>query len=294
MSNNHSEGPATTSRGNGELEPQASAAIPADHLKRRPGSAPRPRSSAKAPGLAPPRDAVPPSTVNIRPVTAWLVIMVLASTVLFLSAWSWSIKRVDIALYATMVIVTCVGLFLSLEIAIRLSVVARRTRTQMERVGTSQHDTTDRSTPLAATISDMSLCHSNVDPEVFLALHGDSFFAAPAGVRLCGDLLALLGLTGTLLGLVNMLSKLPNIAGQLGESVGVELLAELVGPGGPLGDLGLAFWSTVAGSIAGGLVLRLFAAVLERCARLHMLEVHRFILLHVQPESAGREGGAKQ
>lgn len=111
-------------------------------------------------------------------------------------------------------------------------------------------------------------------------------------VELFASVLITLGLIGTILGLMLMMNSLTGVMKQNGSGDG--LLEALASDSGPLAGLGVAFMTTLMGSILGGVVLRVLTGIVERTISefvalvAELTEVHVIGVLKNDPKATAR------
>lgn len=98
-------------------------------------------------------------------------------------------------------------------------------------------------------------------------------------IELFSSVLVTLGLIGTILGLMLMMSSLTDVMQAQGAGDG--LLQALAASDGPLSGLGVAFMTTLIGAVLGGVVLRVLTAVVERHITDYVAEVAELTDIHV-------------
>ncbi len=102
-------------------------------------------------------------------------------------------------------------------------------------------------------------------------------------VRDLGDVLLTIGLVGTILGLMMMMTSLTGVMGTTVELGGASLVQGMFGAGGPMVGLGTAFETTLAGSVFGGLILRVLSASTARSIDRFVVHSDELIVRRVLP-----------
>ena len=107
----------------------------------------------------------------------------------------------------------------------------------------------------------ISQTHSEISQDNLIELLHSRLMARNKVVELFSSILITLGLIGTILGLIIMMNSLTGIM----ESATMDenFMATLVGDGGPLSGLGVAFITTLLGAILGGVILRVLSNVVS-------------------------------
>ncbi len=105
----------------------------------------------------------------------------------------------------------------------------------------------------------ISQSHGEISQDNLIELLHSRLMARNRIVELFSSILITLGLIGTILGLIIMMESLTAV--MLNTAIDENFMKVLVGPGGPLSGLGVAFVTTLIGAIMGGVVLRVLTNV---------------------------------
>ena len=114
-------------------------------------------------------------------------------------------------------------------------------------------------------------------------------------VNIFASILVTLGLVGTIVGLIIMMEDLTLAIQNIKQDSG-GLLQSLLGAEGPLAGLGLAFYTTLLGSLCGGIILRILASVMDSQITkyvayvLEMTEIYILPALRKNAENSSKEG----
>lgn len=104
--------------------------------------------------------------------------------------------------------------------------------------------------------------------------------------ELFSGILITLGLIGTILGLIIMMDSLSFVISEFGGSD--DLLNKIADPEtGPLGGLGVAFYTTLIGSVFGGVVLRVLTGVIDSNTTVYMSHIAELTEVYVLPHLGG-------
>lgn len=107
----------------------------------------------------------------------------------------------------------------------------------------------------------ISQSHSDISQDNLIELLHSRLIARNKIVELFSSILITLGLIGTILGLIIMMDSLTSIMANA--EMDENFMKLLVGEGGPLSGLGVAFVTTLIGAIMGGVVLRVLTNVVN-------------------------------
>lgn len=137
--------------------------------------------------------------------------------------------------------------------------------------------------------------HASVSVEARVGLLQSRMGEAVGRVYDLAELLTGIGLIGTMLGLMAMMTSLTlTLQGAHGQGGGA-LLALLFGPQGPMAGLGTAFVTTLAGSVMGGVFLHTLARSIERSIDRFVAHTEELLTDYVLPALRGdgeNRGGA--
>lgn len=107
----------------------------------------------------------------------------------------------------------------------------------------------------------ISQSHCDISQDNLIELLHSRLIARNKIVELFSSILITLGLIGTILGLIIMMDSLTAIMANA--EMDENFMKVLVGEGGPLSGLGVAFVTTLIGAIMGGVVLRVLTNVVN-------------------------------
>lgn len=107
----------------------------------------------------------------------------------------------------------------------------------------------------------ISQSHGDISQDNLIELLHSRLMARNKIVELFSSILITLGLIGTILGLIIMMDSLTAIMANA--EIDENFMKLLVGDGGPLSGLGVAFVTTLIGAIMGGVVLRVLTNVVH-------------------------------
>jgi hypothetical protein len=113
-----------------------------------------------------------------------------------------------------------------------------------------------------AAVESMSQSGHEPTQNVLIEILHERLSADNKSVELFASVLITLGLIGTILGLMLMMSSLTDV--MIASGGGDGLLQALASDAGPLAGLGVAFMTTLMGSVLGGVVLRVLTGIVER------------------------------
>lgn len=113
-----------------------------------------------------------------------------------------------------------------------------------------------------AALESMSQSGHEPSQSVLIEILHERLSADNKAVELFASVLITLGLIGTILGLMLMMNSLTDV--MMASGGGDGLLRALAGDEGPLAGLGVAFMTTLMGSVLGGVVLRVLTGIVER------------------------------
>jgi len=107
------------------------------------------------------------------------------------------------------------------------------------------------------------LVHHEINQDNLIEILSARLLARNRIVELFSSILITLGLIGTVVGLILMTNDLGEIIGNAGSIDSSILMERIAGNDGPLGSLGVAFYTTLIGGILGGVVLRILSNVVD-------------------------------
>ena len=107
------------------------------------------------------------------------------------------------------------------------------------------------------------LNHSEINQDNLIEILHSRLLARNKIVELFSSILITLGLVGTIIGLILMTNDLGVVISTAGSADTEELMRKIAGKGGPLGSLGVAFYTTLLGAVLGGVILRILSNVVD-------------------------------
>lgn len=246
---------------------------------------------------SPPNDRYEPTTLtpsfgNVNPVRSLAGVgMAIASCIGVLTAGA-ALNRLDVALYGVQLALAGAGVVLSVGWAYRLQDWVRQSAAELAHlenlrdVWSFLRATESSGTPARSVI--YGLAHSvrpgravNIDGAMeVLWVH---LTRPTATIRQLGHQLVLLGIFGTALGAMDSLGDLTVFASTNEVDAGPDLFRQLLGVGGPIASMRLAFGSTVLGLI-GCLVLRSTAGALDASATAYANHLREVLQNYVAPD----------
>jgi hypothetical protein len=132
-----------------------------------------------------------------------------------------------------------------------------------------------------ANLYTISLSHPDVSQDNLIEIIHARLLARNRVVELFASILITLGLIGTILGLMIMMTQLTNIVGEKGATD--DLLVRLVQEGGPLSGLSTAFITTLLGAVIGGVILRVLTNVIDSSVMRYTAHLAELTEVHVLP-----------
>lgn len=102
-------------------------------------------------------------------------------------------------------------------------------------------------------------------------------------VELLSGVLITLGLIGTVVGLILMTNDLGSVIASAGDVDPAVLMARIGGSNGPLGSLGVAFYTTLIGGLFGGVMLRILSGVVEASITRYTAHIAELTEVNVLP-----------
>lgn len=128
----------------------------------------------------------------------------------------------------------------------------------------------------------ISLNSQNVSQDNLIEILFSRLLAKNKVVELFASILITLGLIGTILGLIFMMGNLEVIMDSLGDNT-EGMMGMLFGDDGPLGGLGVAFYTTLMGAVLGGVVLRVLTSVIDANVTRYVAHVAELTEVYVLP-----------
>lgn len=104
---------------------------------------------------------------------------------------------------------------------------------------------------------------SQISQDNLIEILNSRLLAKNRKIELLSSILITIGLIGTIVGLVMMMTKLRLTVSDPSVGTGSNLLVSMVGTGGALEGLDTAFITTLLGAIFGGVMLRILTSVVE-------------------------------
>lgn len=201
-------------------------------------------------------------------------------------------NSLDFALYGVMLSLAATGIVLSIGWAYRLQDWVRLSDAELGHLEIHRdvwaflRQTTSSTTPARSAI--YGLAHSvrpgrevNIDGTMEVLLV--QLTRPTTSIRLMAQLLILLGIFGTALGAMRSLVELTAFATTSEIDGGPELFRQLLGVGGPIASMGVAYGSTVLGLI-GSMILRSTAAALDASANAYANHLREVMQNYVAPD----------
>lgn len=105
--------------------------------------------------------------------------------------------------------------------------------------------------------------HSQIQQDNLVEILQLRLLARNRVAELFASILITLGLIGTILGLILMMSELKVVMNGQSGGDSDNLIASLMGEGGPLSGLDAAFYTTLLGALFGGVILRILTSVIS-------------------------------
>lgn len=105
--------------------------------------------------------------------------------------------------------------------------------------------------------------HSEISQENLIEILHSRLLSRNKVVELFASILITLGLIGTIIGLILMTNDLGNVLQNVGQMESQDLMQNIAGKDGPLGSLGVAFYTTLLGAVLGGVILRVLSNVVD-------------------------------
>lgn len=102
--------------------------------------------------------------------------------------------------------------------------------------------------------------HSEIHQDNLIEVLHTRLIARNKVTELFSSILITLGLIGTIVGLIVMMTKLTEV---MKGGITDDFVVQLVGDTGPLSGLGVAFVTTLLGAVFGGVILRVLTSVVE-------------------------------
>ncbi|MBA55476.1 MAG: hypothetical protein CMK89_13560 [Pseudomonadales bacterium] len=102
---------------------------------------------------------------------------------------------------------------------------------------------------------------SEIYQDTLIEILNSKLLARNRKVELFSSILITLGLIGTIVGLIFMMTDLTNLFDNAEQ--GIPQVSELLQSGGPLKGLGTAFFTTLIGALFGGVILRILTSIVE-------------------------------
>ncbi|UYV12405.1 MAG: hypothetical protein NCW75_14035 [Phycisphaera sp.] len=244
-----------------------------------------------------------PGFGEARPVLDVAIVGLLACGGIFLLALAVSQGRLEHAVYLLIGMLFLGGVGTVVAGAVRARQWSRETEREVEHleriedVGTFLVDTAGSTTPFRATINGMAQAGRHGRP-----IHGDDWvgvmedqldrLAGPA--RWLSGSCVLIGVFGTALGAMQSLSGLSAYASSADVGSGPKMFEELLGFGGPIASLSLAYGSTVLGVLAS-IVLNALAAAVQASGRAYVAHSRELLANYIVPAicASGAEGSKK-
>lgn len=125
--------------------------------------------------------------------------------------------------------------------------------------------------------------HSDLDQSTLIEILHSRLMARNRNVELLSGVLITLGLVGTIIGLILMTDDLSAVMSSVGTTETPELMQKIAGNDGPLGSLGIAFYTTLLGAVLGGVVLRILSSINEASITRYTAHVAELTEVHVLP-----------
>ena len=107
------------------------------------------------------------------------------------------------------------------------------------------------------------LAHPEINQENLIETLQSRLEARNQVAQLFASILITLGLIGTIVGLILMMSKLKETLSQFDPSGDDNVISMVMGQGGALSGLDAAFYTTLLGAVFGGIVLRILTSVVD-------------------------------
>lgn len=179
---------------------------------------------------------------------------------------------VDKAIYMTMGVLTVFAFFASFKDVSSLHQEIRSASRQMndliEQDDIEQFlETTEASKDFSYFRSHIAslyqiYCHSTeIHQDTLIEILNSKLLAKNRKVELFSSILITVGLIGTIVGLIYMMTQLTtDIKANAG---GGDIMTTLVSDGGALSGLGIAFYTTLIGALFGGVILRILTSIVE-------------------------------
>lgn len=142
--------------------------------------------------------------------------------------------------------------------------------------------------------------HSTINQDNLIEILHSRLLARNKNVELLSGVLITLGLIGTIIGLIDMTNRLGRLIGEVGEADPAQVMQQIAGNDGPLGSLGIAFYTTLLGAVFGGVLLRVLANIVQSSISMYTAHVAELTEVYVLPsmrklatnlESAGYYAG---
>ena len=114
-----------------------------------------------------------------------------------------------------------------------------------------------------ASLYQIFLSHSEINQDNLIEILHSRLLAKNKVVALFSSILITLGLIGTIIGLILMTNDLGKVIQTAGGTDTQALMQNIAGEDGPLGSLGVAFYTTLFGAVLGGVILRILSNVVD-------------------------------
>lgn len=114
-----------------------------------------------------------------------------------------------------------------------------------------------------ASLYTIFLSHAEISQENLIETLHSRLQARNQVAQLFASILTTLGLIGTIVGLILMMSDLKITLSQFDPETGENVIQLVMGEGGALSGLDAAFYTTLLGAVFGGVVLRILTSVVD-------------------------------
>lgn len=132
----------------------------------------------------------------------------------------------------------------------------------------------------------MASAHPDVDQDNLIEILHNRLLSRNRVVELFSGVLVTIGLIGTIIGLIFMMDGLSEIIQKSG--VGSNLVSVLFAKNGPMGALGLAFYTTLVGATLGGVIFRVLTSIVDENVTRYVSHVAELTAVHVIPVMKSR------
>ena len=215
-----------------------------------------------------------PDFGQARPVFNVALVGLIACSGVFVLALAASQGRLEHAVYLLIGVLFLGGVGTVVSGAVRAKQWLRETARevehlqQVEEVDVFLVDTAESTTPFRATINGMAQAARHGRPvrcDDWAGVMEDQFDRLAGPARWLSGSCVLIGVLGTALGAMQSLSGLSTYASSADVGSGPKMFEELLGFGGPIASLSLAYGSTVLGVLASIILNALTAALQSSC-----------------------------